>query len=207
MPEKEYSPPDGWIRIDFGAIIQPSTSRIDPARAGKLNYIGLEHIESGKGRLNGLGIASEVRSTKTVFHEGDVLYGKLRPYLNKVCVPDFDGVCSTDILVFPRIPFLNNKYVSYRMLSEDFVRFANLNVSGVQHPRVDFKKLSRFDFPLPPLPEQHRIVEKIEELFSDLDAGVEALKKVKAELKRYRQAVLKAAVEGKLTEDVGPHLH
>jgi type I restriction enzyme S subunit len=53
--------------------------------------------------------------------------------------------------------------------------------------------------PLPPLPEQYRIVTKIEELFTQLDAGVELLKKVKAKLKRYRQAVLKAAVEGELT--------
>ena len=56
-------------------------------------------------------------------------------------------------------------------------------------------------FPLPPLPEQHRIVARIEELFSRLDAGVEALQKAKAQLRRYRQAVLKAAVEGRLTEE------
>ncbi len=184
--------------MQFGDLADPSKVRIDPAKAGASKYIGLEHIESGTGKLIGHGIASDVRSTKSIFHKGDLLYGKLRPYLNKVCVPAFDGVCSTDILVFPRSEFASSKYFFFRMLAEDFVRFANLNVSGVQHPRVDFKKLATFPIPLPPLAEQHRIVAKIEELFSDLDAGVEALKKVKAELKRYRQAVLKAAVEGKL---------
>lgn len=75
--------------------------------------------------------------------------------------------------------------------------------SGMQHITK-----GKFDYsvvPLPPLSEQHRIVAKIEELFSDLDAGVAALQKVKAELKRYRQAVLKAAVEGKLTEEWRRH--
>lgn len=191
--------PKGWVQIQLGELVEPSTNRVDPAKAPGSKYIGLEHIESGTGKLNGYGFAKEVRSTKAIFRKGDLLYGKLRPYLNKVYVPDFDGVCSTDILVFPIGEFLSNKYMFLRMLAEDFVRYANLNVSGVQHPRVDFRKLAIFPVPLPPLPEQHRIVAKIEELFSDLDAGIEALKKVKAELKRYRQSVLKAAVEGKLT--------
>jgi type I restriction enzyme S subunit len=66
---------------------------------------------------------------------------------------------------------------------------------------VTKKQLAELPFLLPPLPEQHRIVSKIEELFTKLDAGVEALKKVKAQLKRYRQAVLKYAFEGKLTQE------
>jgi type I restriction enzyme S subunit len=64
-----------------------------------------------------------------------------------------------------------------------------------------FQWLEKAFVPLPPLPEQHRIVSKIEELFAKLDVGVEALKKVKAQLKRYRQAVLKYAFEGKLTQE------
>jgi restriction endonuclease S subunit len=64
-----------------------------------------------------------------------------------------------------------------------------------------FQFLEKSYIPVPPFPEQHRIVAKIEELFTKLDAGVEALKKIKAELKRYRQAVLKYAFEGKLTEE------
>jgi len=66
---------------------------------------------------------------------------------------------------------------------------------------VTVKQLRELGFPLPPLPEQHRIVTKIEELFTQLDAGVASLKKVQAQLKRYRQAVLKAAFEGRLTQE------
>lgn len=145
--------PNGWLLMQLGELVEPSKERVDPAKAGSSRYVGLEHIGSGTGKLNSYGFANEVRSTKTVFHRGDLLYGKLRPYLNKVCVPDFDGVCSTDILVFPNSECISNKYLFLRMLVEDFVRFANLNVSGVQHPRVDFKKLATFPIPLPSLPE------------------------------------------------------
>ena len=138
---------------------------------------------------------------KARFFAGDLLYGKLRPYLNKVYFAEFDGVCSTDILVFSKNNNISNKYLLYRFLCKDFVRYANLNTSGVQHPRVDFKKLADFIVPIAPLPEQHRIVARIEELFSRLDAGVEALRRAKAQLQRYRQSVLQAAVEGRLTAE------
>jgi type I restriction enzyme S subunit len=72
--------------------------------------------------------------------------------------------------------------------------------TGTTFNAITGAQLKEFPIPLPPLPEQHRIVAKIEELFTRLDAGVEALKKIKAQLKRYRQAVLKYAFEGKLTQ-------
>lgn len=74
------------------------------------------------------------------------------------------------------------------------------NATGTTFKEISKSKLREFEFPLPPLAEQHRIVAKIEELFTELDVGVESLKKAKAELKRYRQSVLKHAFEGKLTE-------
>src|ERR1019366_4055871 len=73
-------------------------------------------------------------------------------------------------------------------------------ITGTAQPKLNQVNLNRIPVPISPTGEQHRIVAKIEELFSDLDAGVAALKRAKANLKRYRAAVLKAAVEGKLTE-------
>lgn len=193
--------PKGWILAELGEILEPSNEKADPNSYPKVPYIGLEHIEKNKGRLLGHGYSDEVRSTKTKFSSGDLLYGKLRPYLNKVLVPEIDGICSTDILVFRKSELFSNKFFLYRFLAENFVRYANLNTSGVQHPRTDFKKLSHFQVVFPPLPEQNRIVEKIDEFFTKLDAGVKTLEKTKAQLRRYRQSVLKAAVEGKLTEE------
>lgn len=192
--------PKGWTRTKLGDIIEPSRENVQPTELKEVKYIGLEHIEKGTGKLVGCGYSREVRSTKTRFRRGDLLYGKLRPYLNKVYVADFDGVCSTDILVFPS-SLASNRFLLYRLLGRDFVGFASQNVSGVQHPRVSFATLSRFELALPPLNEQDRIASRVEELFSCLDAGVASLLKVKTLLKRYRQAVLKCAFEGKLTEE------
>ncbi len=190
--------PGGWVWTRLGELIEPSNERADPLKIEKMPYIGLEHIEKDTGKLLIYGDSNEVKSTKTRFHNGDLLYGKLRPYLNKVIVVDFDGVCSTDILVFSKNSYISNKYIANRFLCRDFVMYANQNVSGVQHPRVNFNILSQFPIPLPPFPEQRAMVSKIEQLFSDLDNGIENFKKAQAQLKLYRQSVLKAACEGKL---------
>ena len=192
--------PDGWVCTTLGEIIEPSKERANPQEIEDVPYISLEHIEKDTGNLLGCGCSSEVKSTKTKFKRGDLLYGKLRPYLNKVYLSDFEGICSTDILVFPKNDLHSNEFLLYRLLCPDFVNYASHNVSGVNLPRVNFQTLAQFKIPLPPLPEQHRIVAKIEELFTKLDAGIDALHKVGAQLKRYRQTVLKAAFEGKLTE-------
>lgn len=191
--------PDGWVQTELGELIQPSKAKVEPSSLGKTTYVGLEHIESNTGALIGYGLASDVRSTKSVFKRGDLLYGKLRPYLNKVYLSELDGICSTDILVFPKSEHISNQYIAYRFLSDDFVRYANANSTGVQHPRVKFEALSEFDIPLPPLNEQRRIVAKIEELTAHSRRAREALDDVPKLIDQFRQSVLAAAFRGDLT--------
>jgi len=190
--------PEGWIWVRIGNVIEPSDKKIDPLKLENKPYIGLEHIEKDTGKLLGYGQSSEIRSTKSLFYKGDLLYGKLRPYLNKVCVVDFDGVCSTDILVFSKSPYISNKYMAYRFLCKDFVRFANQNISGVQHPRTNYNVLSQFIIPLPPLTEQQKIVEEIERRFSVTDEVEKAIDNSLKQAERLRQSILKKAFEGKL---------
>lgn len=97
--------------------------------------------------------------------------------------------------------YIDNKYVFYFLKSPFIQKLALNSIVGVGRANVSLTNLSNFMFPLPPLSEQHRIVTKIEELFTRMDTGLEALKKIKAQLKRYRQAVLRYAFEGKLTEE------
>jgi len=101
----------------------------------------------------------------------------------------------------PRLALVNPKFVSYHgnYFGQDW--FTKTGRQTTNLASINKGVLSRFPVPLAPLNEQRRIVAKIEELFSDLDAGVVVLERVRANLKRYRAAVLKAAVEGKLTED------
>lgn len=198
--EIEGDLPPGWTLTTLGEFASPGKERFNPASVGKdCPYIGLEHIEKDTGRILGHGRSTEVRSTKTIFHAGDVLYGKLRPYLNKVAVLDFDGVCSTDILVFPMSDHIESKFLYYRLLSRDFVQFANENVSGVQHPRTDFLSLSRFRIALPPLAEQRRIADTLSKLFSQLSELKDEVSNCRNRLDQYERALRKRCMSGEIT--------
>ena len=100
--ENDSELPEGWAATALGNVVAPSKEKVEPVERRNATYLSLEHIEQETGNIAGHGTGADVGSTKAVFRAGDVLYGRLRPYLNKVCIPDFDGICSTDILVFPQ---------------------------------------------------------------------------------------------------------
>ena len=91
MSQQELELPQGWTRTTLKNIISQSIEKFNPLIQPNQIFIGLEHIEEKSGQIIGKGNSEETRSLKTIFHKGDVLYGKLRPYLNKICIPDFNG--------------------------------------------------------------------------------------------------------------------
>ncbi len=93
------------------------------------------------------------------------------------------GLCSGEFIPFRKTPYLDNKYLLYFLSSWEFVSFAS-HLNEGDRPRVNFDQLADYPFPLAPLPEQHRIVAEIETQFTRLDAGVAALKRVQANLRR-----------------------
>ena len=192
--------PEGWAEVALGEVWEESRTRVLPETIPPTRYIGLEHVEGGTNRIIGEGTTGNVKSTVAVFSSGDVLYGRLRPYLNKVIHPSFDGAASTEFLVFNEGDALSNQFLLHLLSSSDVVAHANAASSGVNLPRVAGKKLGEFRLGLPPPPEQNRIVARIEVLFTRLDDCVAALERAEANLKRHRASVLKAAVEGRLTE-------
>lgn len=139
-----------------------------------------------------------MKSSAAIFRAGDVLYGRLRPYLNKVAQPNFDGLASGEFIVFPNTRLISSSFLKHRLNAADFVSFAT-HLNEGDRPRVSFDQIGEFEILIPPPLEQRRIVAKIEELFSELDKGVESLKAARANLDIYRKAVLKHAFEGKLT--------
>ncbi|MGO8793102.1 MAG: AAA family ATPase [Terriglobia bacterium] len=195
MPEQL---PNGWVRTTLGEIVEPSRERVLPAEVPAMPYVGLEHIQPQTMRLLGHENAREVRSSSVRFSKGDVLYGKLRPYLNKVWVAEFDGLCSAEFLVFPKCEGLNSQFLAARLNAEDFVNFANGQVSG-ERPRVGFEKLSSFSIMLPPTAEQQRIIDRLNAALSGLERAGKVSRRALERLQRYRAAVLRAAVTGKLT--------
>jgi len=129
-------------------------------------YIGLEHIESHSGTyFNNFETGRNILSAKNVFHKDDVLYGKLRPYLNKVVIAKDEGICSTDILVLKtNVP----KILKYALLSDDLVKQTSDLMKGVSLPRIGIKDFLSQKIPVPPLSEQQKIVSEIEEIEKEI---------------------------------------
>ena len=190
----------GWTKARLKEVIEPRGVKILPSSRPELRFIGMEHVEAQTMRILGSVPATELKSAGAHFLPHDVLYGRLRPYLNKVAKPDFEGIASAEFIVLPDKEHLRSGFLQYRLNARDFVNFAS-RINAGDRPRVDFDQISEFEIELPPAPEQARIVAKVDELISDLDASVTSLKRARANLKRYRAAVLKAAFEGKLTAE------
>lgn len=191
------APPAGWATATLGDIAAPTRPRQRPSEAPHLPFIGMEHVEANTMRLTATARAGEMRSSAVHAHPGDVLYGRLRPYLNKVYVAAAESMCSAEFIVLPATGGLNPNWLAYLLNSGQFVSFASHLPTG-DRPRVDFGQIAPYSLLLPPRAEQDRIVAEIERQLTRLDAAVGALRRVQANLKRYRASVLKAACEGRL---------
>lgn len=192
--------PNGWVREALEDLVQPRSERIAPADRPDAPYIGLEHVQAQTNEILGTVSASSMTSSSASFETGDVLYGRMRPYLNKVVRPKFSGLASAEFIIFPESDTLDSSFLLKRLSSADFVEFACSQYEG-DRPRVKFDALGKFQIDLPPRAEQTRIVTKLEELLSDLDVGVAELKAAQKKLAQYSQSLLKAAVEGALTAE------
>ena len=196
--------PLGWVETTLAEVVEPRIDKSDPQARPGARYIGMDQVEAHSMRLLGTREAGSMKSAGNVFRGRDVLYGRLRPYLNKVYQPDFDGMCSSEFIVIPETSAVCGNFLKYRINSGDFVKFSSGLNTG-DRPRVDFSQIGNFEFSLPPRDEQSRIADTLDELFSDLDAGVAALERARDKLVLYRASVLKAAMEGALTADWRAH--
>ncbi len=192
--------PEGWTYIRIGDAFTSVKDKIEPEGNQSYKYVGLEHLAKGGG-IEAIGDSASLKSTKTLFKSGDVLYGKLRPYLNKHAITDFEGVCSTDILVFRGGNIDSSKFLNYYLGTSEVGAFANENSQGINLPRVSGKIMENLLIPLPPLAEQKRIVAKLDAAFAHLEKIKASLARIPELLKRFREAVLTQAVTGKLTEE------
>lgn len=167
--------PKEWRMTALGQMATLVTDKTEPSEATGLPYIGLEHIDTGDPILKRSGTPSEVRSTKSVFCQGDILYGKLRPYLDKVVLAPTDGVCSTDILILrANVEHCDSQYLLYALHTGHFLQHAISTTTGTNHPRTSWAKIKSFEFALPSLPEQKEIaaVLSIVRLAKDKTEGV-----------------------------------
>ena len=192
--------PEGWTPTTLGEVVPPPRPKIDSTPDSDLAFIGMEHIDAHSFTLNGQDQLRNFKSQASHFLPGEVLYGRLRPYLNKVHKARFEGAASAEFLVLTASERIDADFLRFLLHQMRFVQFANERSSG-DRPRVKFDDIAEFEFALPPLADQRRIVSRIEELFSQVEAGERAIGAARRGLARYRRSVLHAAVTGALTED------
>lgn len=145
--------------IPLGEVVAFSREAVPPeAIKSGTRYVGLENI-TGDGQICGVrGVDNgDLASTKFSFTPRHVLYGKLRPYLRKIARPDFDGICSTDILPLLPSPRVDRDYLAQFLRLDSSVAFAESRSVGVNLPRISPTVLGTLEIPLPPLAEQRRI--------------------------------------------------
>ena len=130
---------------------------IDPATRPADLYLGLEHLTSGRLVPTEVGQASDVQSSKSSFQPGDVLYGKLRPYLDKAVLVDKEGICTTELLVLRAKSGVEPRFLAAVVHSPAFVHYAIAGTKGVQHPRTSWAHIREFNMPEFTSDEQRRI--------------------------------------------------
>ena len=156
-----------WRLVKVGEVFERSTKTVMPGDLkGPLTYVGLENISQDTGRLVGDTVAENpatIKSLKNEFEPGEILYGKLRPNLNKVWLSDRGGICSTDIYVIkPKQDDIVPELYAYIFRDRQFNDAVVSQVKGAQLPRVNWSAIEGLVIPLPPLEVQRELVAEIE---------------------------------------------
>jgi type I restriction enzyme S subunit len=205
----EINLPRGWSSTTLGSVVNyGKTDKCEFADVSRDTWVlELEDIEKESSIILKKLDASErpFKSTKNRFSKGDVLYGKLRPYLNKIVIADNDGVCTTEIIPLNGAPLIDNRILFYWMKGEQFLNFGIEVSYGVNMPRLGTKDGIVAPFILPPLAEQKVIADKLDTLLAQVETTKARLDRIPQILKTFRQSVLAAAVSGKLTEEWRSH--
>ena len=187
--------PEDWDAVKFSDIVMLNKRKVNPKDNEYEKCIELEHIDQGTGKLLGYSLASGKSSTKTQFKSGDILFGKLRPYLMKYCLPDFDGACSTEIFVFRSKPFVDNRFAFNIVRTDGFIANSVSKSFGTKMPRTNWDIVGSYSFPLPPLPEQQKIASiltTVDDKISSIDQQIQQTEQLK-----------KGLMEKLLTEGIG----
>lgn len=172
-------------------------------------YIGLENIESGTGRLlesepgssdnDGTSTIS-VEGLSNIFETGDVLFGKLRPYLAKAWIAEFSGRSTTELLVMKPVDF-EARFLRYVLLSRDFVDAVDASTFGSKMPRADWDFIGSMPVPFPSISEQRGIADYLDREISRLDSLIRANQQLLSLLAEKQQALITRAVTRGIVSD------
>ena len=161
-------------------------------------YVGMEHVLSKVGKFNPVleGTQEEAESTVNVFAKGDVLFGKLRPYLAKCVVADTDGVCSSEFLVLTPADGVHPDYLNATMLMQEFINAVDASTYGAKMPRAEWGFIGQQRLPLPPTDEQQAIAGYLDAETARIDTLIQEKEGLIGLLREWRQSVIAEYTSG-----------
>ena len=190
--------PQGWGYVSFKDAADIKSNLIDPRLTPDAIHLAPNHIEANTGKILELVTVEQdgVKSNKHQFYSGQIIYSKIRPYLNKVCTVDFEGVCSADM--YPIVAKVDREYLLSVMLSDEFVNYTSQKQGRVVLPKINQKALNKIPIPVPPDTEQVEVSRLTSELLSKAEVIEKQYKAGKARLDRLAQSILSRAFRGDL---------
>lgn len=193
--------PKRWKRVKMNALCDFKKISVKPEDIyDSINYIPLDAIEKETGNIINIENPKrgEIKSNKFYFNESDILYGKLRPYLNKVALPNFEGICSSDIIPIKPYPNKSNRFfISTIMKNSGFVGFATERSSGANLPRISPKELEKYMIINPPFKLQNQFASQIQTIQAQKAHAQKALEKSEALF----NSLLQRAFKGELVKE------
>ena len=184
---------ESYKTFELNEFVDLRREKFNPSPDDDRVCIELEHLSQGTGQLVGSTRSSSQNSTKNVFKPGDVLFGKLRPYLRKFANPNFEGVCSTEIWVLKvKLSLCTSRYLFYLVQTHEFISIAN-KTSGSKMPRADWGLVAEHPFPLPSLTEQKKIANFLDSLSNE----IMLLQSLKDKLESQKRGLMQKLLSGK----------
>lgn len=187
-----------WPKLKLKYAATLVSARADSRPDGSA-YVGLENIQSKTGKLlSTQGLVDEEFadgiSTVNLFAVGDVLFGKLRPYLAKAWVCSFAGACTTEALVLRPNPCITSDYLCHVLLSPDFILEVDTTTFGSKMPRADWADIGNIEVPVPPLVVQHEVVNRLRNQTAHIEALINSKQRLLDVLAEKRRALIAHAV-------------
>jgi type I restriction enzyme S subunit len=194
---KDGELPKGWKKLTLGDIAIRNSQKALPSEMPKAKFIGMDCIEPNTLKPFKFYDFKEFKSAGNIFKKNQVLYGRMRPYLNKVYKAEVDGACSGEFIILDCLDGFNPDLLKYILHHRDFVSFANHKTSG-DRPRISFEEIADYPVNVCNPEEQQLIVDELESKLTVCDKIEETISQSLQQAETLKQSILKKAFEGRL---------
>jgi type I restriction enzyme S subunit len=192
---------EGWEEKTLGEVCEYEKSQNNRS---DLPYVGLEDIQANTGIFVGPDTPRSMKSLTFYFNTEHVLYGRLRPYLNKVLIPDFEGHCSTEIFpIKPKKYVIDRSYLFHWLIANETMKKINATWTGATLPRANMNAVLDFKINIPPIKEQRKIVEKLDALSTETKRLDSIYQQKITDLEELKKTILQKAFNGELSSPNG----